>query len=148
MYFEEFEPGYRTLTPKRTITAEELDAFLDITGLHIPMFLSDNRAKEMGHARRLVTGPMVLAVAMGLVRESGWFDQVVAVLEFTHMRFLMAVHPDDTLRAGITVVESRPTKDPGRGLVVLSYEIMNQSDVVVLEMKGTYLFRRNGEHGT
>jgi 2-methylfumaryl-CoA hydratase len=141
MYFKDFEPGLGTTTPERTITAEELDAFLDITGLHIPMFLSDSRAKEMGHSRRLVTGPMILAVAMGLVRESGWFDQVVAVLEFSEMRFLKAVHPGDTLQVHIKVLEGRTTRDPGRGLVVLSYVVTRQDSIPVLEMKGTYLFR-------
>ncbi|MBE0644561.1 MAG: MaoC family dehydratase [Bacteroidetes bacterium] len=141
MYFESFQPGLSTVTPKRTVTARELDAFLDIAGLHLPMFLHDEGAREVGHPRRLVTGPMILAVALGLVRAHGWFDQVVAVVEFNEMRFLKAVHPEDTLQAHITVVETRPTRDPGRGLVLLAFEIRNQNDIIVLEMKGRYLFR-------
>jgi acyl dehydratase len=142
MYFEDFHTGLETVTPQRTVTAGELDAFIDITGLHLPMFLNDEGAQELGHPRRLVTGPMILAVAMGLVRASGWFDQVVAVLEFTDMRFRKAVHPDDTLQVHIAVRETRPTSDPQRGLVVLDYAVTNQDDISVLEMKGTYLFRR------
>lgn len=142
MHYESFHPGLSTVTPSRTVSAEELDAFLDIAGLHLPMFLDDEGAREVGHPRRLVTGPMILAVALGLVRAHGWFDQVVAVLEFNEMRFLKAVHPGDSLRAAITVMETRPTRDPGRGLVVLSFDIRNQDEVTVLSMKGTYLFRR------
>ncbi|PLX22707.1 MAG: hypothetical protein C0600_16250 [Ignavibacteria bacterium] len=145
MFFEDFHSGLSAVTPSRTVTVEELDAFIDITGLHLPMFMSDESAQEIGHPRRLVTGPMVLAVAMGLVKASGWFDQVVAVLEFTDMRFRRAVHPDDTLTAHITVLDSRPTRDPARGLVVLSYQILNQDGNKVLEMKGTYLFSRKPE---
>jgi len=141
MYFEEFETGKKTVTPGRKVTAEELDAFLDITGLHLPMFLDDESAQEIGHPRRLVTGPMILAVAMGLVKASGWFDQVVAVTEFTGMRFLKAVHPGDTLQASILVRDSRPTCDMRRGLVVLDYAVTNQRGDVVLQMQGTYLFR-------
>ncbi len=147
MYFEDFHPGLSIVTPERTVNAEELDRFIDVTGLHLPMFLDDESAQELGHPRRLVTGPMVLAVAMGLVRVSGWFDQVVAVLEFTDMRFRRAVHPGDTLRAGIEVMEMRPTSRSDRGLVVLSYTITNQDSVTVLDMKGTYLFRRAPESG-
>ncbi len=141
MYFDEFHPGLSITTPQRTVTERELDAFLDIAELHLPMFLSDESARELGHPRRLVTGPMILAVAMGLVRASGWFDQVIAVLEFNEMRFRKAVHPGDTLKADITVLETRPTRDPDRGLVLLSFVISNQQDNTVLEMKGTYLFR-------
>ena len=141
MYFEDFSPGLNTVTPKRTVTEHELDAFLDIADLHLPMFLDDLSARELGHQRRLVTGPMLLAVAMGLVRATGWFDQVVAGLEFNGMRFRRPVHPGDSLQVGITVSESRPTRDPGRDLVILAFEVMNQDDILVLEMKGTYLFR-------
>lgn len=142
MYYEDFHPGLNTVTPERSVSADELDRFIDVTGLHLPMFLDDESAQELGHPRRLVTGPMVLAVAMGLVRASGWFDQVVAVLEFTDMRFRHAVHPGDTLRASIEVLEMRPTSRSDRGLVVLSYTVINQDGVTVLDMKGTYLFRR------
>ncbi|MCB2204128.1 acyl dehydratase [bacterium] len=144
MYFEDFSEGLTVTTPERTVTAEELDVFLDVAGLHLPMFLHDEGAQEIGHPRRLVTGPMILAVAMGLVRASGWFDQVVAVLEFTNMRFLRAVHPGDTLRVDIEVRETRATSRPDRGLVKLTYAVYRQNDDRVLEMDGTYLFRRQG----
>ncbi len=141
MYFESFYPGLRTTTPQRTITTTELDAFLELADLHLPMFLHDEGAREVGHQRRLVTGPMILAVALGLVRVHGWFDQVVAALEFNEMRFLKAVHPGDTLQAHITVQETRRTRDSGRGLVLLAFDIRNQDDITVLEMQGRYLFR-------
>ena len=142
MHYESFHPGLNTVTARRTVTAEELDAFLDLADLHLPMFLDDEGAREVGHPRRLVTGPMILAVALGLVRAHGWFDQVVAALEFNRMHFRRAVHPGDSLTASITVAETRPTRDPGRGLVVLAFDVRNQDDATVLEMQGTYLFRR------
>jgi acyl dehydratase len=145
MYFESFYPGLSTITPTRTISSEDLDTFIDLVGLHLPMFLNDESAQELGHPRRLVTGPMILGVAMGMVRATGWFDQVIAVLEFNKMRFRKAVHPGDTLQANITVIETRQTRDPERGLVLLSYEIRNQEEAIVLDMKGMYLFRRNTE---
>ncbi len=145
MYFEAFHPGLRTTTPSRTVTAEELDAFLDIAELHLPMFLDDASAQELGHPRRLVTGPMILAIAMGLVRATGWFDQVIAGLAFNNMRFLKAVHPGDTLQADISVIETRPTRNPQRGLVVIAYEVTNQEGIPVLVMEGAYLFRRAQE---
>jgi acyl dehydratase len=70
-------------------------------------------------------------------------SQVVAGLEFNEMRFRKAVHPGDSLQAGITVIETRATRDPRRGLVILSFVVSNQDHVSVLEMKGTYLFRRD-----
>jgi acyl dehydratase len=148
MYFEAFHPGLQIETNARTVTETELDAFLDLADLHLPMFLDDEGAREVGHSRRLVTGPMILAVALGLVRAHGCFDQVVAALEFNHVRFRKAVHPGDSLRAGLTVRESRPTSHPGRGLVIVDFIVRNQEDATVLEMQGTYLFRRSPQPST
>jgi|GEM_PF-159022 len=144
MYFEDFHTGQHIRTEARTVTAGELDAFLDLAGLHLPMFLHDEGAREVGHPRRLVTGPMILAVALGLARAHGCFDQVVAALEFNHVRFLRAVHPGDSLRVAITVLETRPTRDPDRGLVRLDFNALNQEGATVLAMQGSYLFRRLG----
>jgi acyl dehydratase len=143
MYFDDFQPGQLIRTDTRTVTETELDAFLDLADLHLPMFLDDEGAREVGHSRRLVTGPMILAVALGLVRAHGCFDQVVAALEFNHVRFRKAVHPGDSLQADITVLETRPTSHPGRGLVILEFTVCNQDGATVLEMQGTYLFRRS-----
>ena len=59
MHYESFQPGLSTVTARRAVTAEELDAFLDLAGLHLPMFLDDEGAREVGHPRRLV---MVLSM--------------------------------------------------------------------------------------
>ncbi len=129
------------ITPARRIAETDLDAFLRISGLHLPLFESDAAARKIGHQRRLVPGPLILSVAMGLVREVGWFDHVVAVLQFEGLTFKRSVHPGDSVRAGITVKRKRPTRNPHRGLVVLGYDVMDQEDHSVLSTDGTYLMQ-------
>ena len=141
MYFEEFIAGKQVITPERKITDRNLDSFLDLSGLHLPMFMSDEGAQQIGHARRLVPGPIILSVAMGLVRETGWFDHVVAVLEFEELRFTKALHPGHSIKAEITVQNSQPTRNPARGLVRLMFKVNNQNDETVLHAKGKYLMQ-------
>lgn len=141
MYFEDFEIGKKTVTPTREITVEALDTFLDISGLHLPMFMSDEMARKIGHEKRLTPGPMILSLTMGLVKETGWFDHVVAVLEFEHLRFLKAMHIGDTIQAQMTVKLTKPIKNPTRGLVVLSYLGINQEGDSVLSADGKYLIQ-------
>jgi acyl dehydratase len=141
MYFEEFEIGKRTVTPTKKITVEALDTFLDISGLHLPIFMSDEMAQRIGHKRRLTPGPMILSLTMGLVKETGWFDHIVAVLEFEQLRFLKAMHIGDTIRAEMTVKFTKQTKNPNRGLVVLSYLGINQDGDNVLSADGKYLMQ-------
>jgi acyl dehydratase len=141
MYFEEFIIGKQTITPVKTITADALDTFINISGLYLPMFMHDERAREIGHKRRLTPGPMILSLAMGLVKDTGWFDHIFAVLGFDQLRFLKTVHVGDTVQAQLSVKMTKSTKNPQRGLVVLSYLVVNQAGESVLSADGTYLMR-------
>ena len=145
MYFEDFMDGLRVNTPAREITAAGLDAFLDLSRLHLPMFMTDDAARALGHPGRLVPGPMTLSILMGLVVETGWFDHVVAVLAFEDVRFLKAVHVGHRVAAEIAVRHTRPTRSLGRGVVRLSYIGNNQDGQRILTAEGTYLMavRRN-----
>jgi acyl dehydratase len=144
MYFEEFEPGKTIETPGRTITTEDIDSFIDLSGLDLAMFISDEGARAAGHSARLAPGPMVLSIAMGMVRRTGWFDQVVAVAGFDELRFIKTVHPGDELRLKIEVKQAEPTHDPKRGLVILAYTGFNQHDEIVLSSRAIYLYKRRG----
>lgn len=139
MFFEEFAAGSRILTPVREISAADLDDFIRISGLHLPMFMQDQAAREVGHPHRLIPGPMILSVAMGLVKATGWFDHIVAVVAFDDLRFLKPVHPGNTVQAEITVDHAKPTRNPSRGLVALAYRVMNQDHETVFSTRGKYL---------
>ncbi len=142
MYFEEFTPGKTITTPTKPITVEDIDSFIKMSGLDLAMFMNDAGAQAAGHGKRLAPGPLVLSLAMGLVRKTGWFDQVVAVAGFDALRFVKTVHPGDSLRVHVEVKDARPTKHTDRGLVILAYTGYNQHDDIVFSSDGTYLFRR------
>jgi len=141
MYFEDFVTGKQVLTPEKKITAFDLDAFLEIFGLHLPMFMSDQSAQRIGHEQRLIPGPMILSAAMGLVKKTGWFDHVVALVELNDLYFEKALYPGHSVKADITVEKIKPTKNPKRGLVVLALKVINQKGESVLSGKGKYLIR-------
>ncbi len=142
MYWEEFQPGMSGETPTRRITAQDVDTFIALSGLDLAMFQNDAGARARGHAARLVPGPLVLSVAMGLVRAMGWFDQVVAVAGFEDLRFLRPVHPGHSLQVRVRVLETRPTGHPDRGLVRLDYRGLDQFGQEVMRARGAYLMLR------
>ena len=41
MYFEDFIAGNSILTPEREITTEDLDTFIEVSGLYLPMFMRE-----------------------------------------------------------------------------------------------------------
>ena len=142
MYFEDFVQGKQALTPEKKITTTNLDAFLDIAGLHLPMFMSDEGAQQIGHEQRLIPGPMILAFTMGLVKEIGWFDHVVAVIAFDELRFRRALHPEQPVKADVIVESTKPTQNPKRGLVVLNFNLINKNEETVLSARGKYLIQK------
>jgi acyl dehydratase len=60
-----------------------------------------------------------------------------------NLRWLKPVRPGDTLRARMTVLESRPSSSkPDRGTVKSSWEVFNQRGELVMSMEGFGMFRR------
>ncbi len=141
MFFEEFEKGQRLTTDTRVVTEVDVARFVELSGLDNPIFISDEGARRAGHPTRLVPGPLLLALAMGLCQQSGLFDHVVAVMKFDDLRFLKPVRPGQSLRVKVEVIERRPTSNPQRGLVVLYYSLHGPGGEKVLSTRATYLMR-------
>ena len=140
MYFEDFQPGRALTGNSRTVTEEDVEAFVNLVGLTNPIFMSDEGAVRAGHPRRLVPGPLQLSLSMGLAQAAGWFDRVVAVARFDELIFHRAVHPGETLTLKVMPLEKRDTSNPQRGLVRLGYELVNGRGEATLTTVGTYLF--------
>ncbi len=141
MYFEDFKKDRRIRIGERSVSAEDVDRFIELVELDNPIFMSDEGAGEAGHSRRLVPGPLQLSLAMGMCQQAGLFDRVVAVAQFERIRFKKPVHPGDTLTMEALPLEKRPTSNPRRGLVVLRYDLFNQHQEGVMSALGVYLFR-------
>jgi acyl dehydratase len=59
------------------------------------------------------------------------------------LRWTRPVHPGDTLRVRMTVLQARPmASKPGVGLVQSRWEVFNQHDALVLSMEGWGMMRR------
>ena len=145
MFYEDFEPGGVHTTAARTVTIDDVDRFIDLSGLKNPLFTSDESARGLGHSGRLVPGPLQLSMAMGLVQQAGLFNHVVAVLEFERLRFLGPVFPGDAITLTATVVEKRETSNPARGLVVMDFNLANQDGKTVMSARARYLMARRDD---
>lgn len=143
MYFEEFIAGQRFTSPQRTITQADLKAFVQLSGLDLPMFMSDDAARQAGHHRRIIPAPLQLSLAMGLTKAAGVFDQVKAVAGFDGLRFLRPVHPGDSLQVHIEVAETRKVSRQDRGLVLLDFTALVDGQAV-MKARGIYLMALRG----
>jgi acyl dehydratase len=56
-----------------------------------------------------------------------------------HVKFVEPVRPGDRLRERITILEKRTSSKPGRGIVKVLIEVINDRDHVVLSIESTTL---------
>ncbi len=95
--------------------------------------------------QRLAHGPMIFALAVGLVALSGvGADSVIAWLGVDNMRMRRPVLIGDTIRVHVQVKEQTPTKDPKRGVQVWLYTVHNQRGETVMSFDYKMMFHMRG----
>jgi acyl dehydratase len=69
-------------------------------------------------------------------------DSIIALLAIENARFLAPVHPGDTLRTEVEVLEKRDSGKPDRGIVVFRDHVYNQGGAEVFRNDKVALLRR------
>ncbi|MEM2115210.1 MAG: MaoC/PaaZ C-terminal domain-containing protein [Candidatus Caldarchaeum sp.] len=125
MFFEDFEVGREFVSRERVVTPSDIDLFATWTWAANPLFLSDGFAKDRGFPQRIAPGALVIAFAIGLLYQTGAFDNIVALASIDKMSFRSPTHPGDVIKAVARVVEKRESRSPDRGLVKLDVTCQN-----------------------
>ncbi len=134
--YEEFEIGavYKHW-PGRTITEYDDTLFCMLTMNHHPLHIDAHYAASTQFQQRLVVGPLVFSIALGMSVEdiSG---KAIANLEFENVRHLAPTFHGDTLYAETTVLDKRLSQsNPERGIVTVETVAYNQRGQNVLSFK-------------
>ncbi|MFH1983697.1 MAG: MaoC/PaaZ C-terminal domain-containing protein [Pseudomonadota bacterium] len=142
-YFDDFLPGQKYDTDKRTITESDLVNFTTSFGFFEPLFMDETYlAKSTTYEGRLVPGTMTFTVAEGLTILSGIIHGTGVAFLGTEMTVLRPVVVGDTIGVDIEVVEKRETKNPERGIVTFFQRVTNQHGLAVMEYSVKRMIRR------
>lgn len=144
-YYEEFTVGdvYKHW-PGRTITEMDDTLFCMLTMNHNPLHIDARYAEHTEHGQRLVVGPLVfsLAVGMSVPDVSG---KCIANLEYEEIRHEAPVFHGDTIYAETTVLEKRESRTkPDRGIVRVETRVQNQRGEKVLTFRRSVLVPKKG----
>lgn len=131
MWFEDFTPGRRWVSPGRTFNIGEIQDFaLRYDGQYLHL---DAEAAAAGPFGGLIaSGFHTLAVVWSLFLQTGAIGEASrGGVGIDELRWLLPVRPGDTLRVETEVVELGTPKR-GRGRIVLAHTARNQHGEPVL----------------
>jgi acyl dehydratase len=126
LYLEDFELDRPLTTRGRTIGEADVSLFAGLAGDFNPLHVDESFAAATEFGGRIAHGPLVLSMAIGLMAQLNLIDgTALALLDLT-WAFKAPVKIGDTVHARVTPISTKPTRKPGRGVVVLRFEVENQ----------------------
>ncbi len=141
-YFEDLEPGQAFRHwPGRTITEFDDTLFSLLSMNQHPLHIDDNFAAGTQHGQRLVEGPIVISLVIGL-SQADVGGRAIETLEYSLIRHTRPVFHGDTIYAESTILEKsilEKSKDKsdlpdGRGVILVEHRGVNQREETVLTM--------------
>lgn len=144
LYYEDVEIGREFRTRGHTVTDSDLGRFSDLTHDHHPLHRDDEFARAMGFPRRIAHGLFGLSLMEGLKSELGLYESTsVASLGWDQVRFRKPVVSGDTVHVRVRLDTMRPSRQPDRGVVTETVELVNdRGEVAISASHATLLIRR------
>lgn len=140
-YGDDFKIGDVYKTGGITVTETHVVNWAGLTMDFYPLHMNKEYAAKTQFGERLVHGPLVFALAVGMVGMDGFGgDAPIAWLGVDNMKMLAPVRIGDTIRTEVEVIDQQPTSKPERGIQVWQYTVKNQRDESVFVMDYKMMF--------
>ena len=145
-YFEEFEPGqlFRHW-PGRTISEADDTWFSLLTMNQNPLHIDAHYASSTQHGQRLVVGPLVFSIAVGM-SVADVSGRAIANLEYEQIKHTAPVFHGDTIYAETLVLDKKESRSKSdRGIVHVETRAFNQRQETVLVFRRRVLVPKRPE---
>ncbi len=144
-YGDDFKVGDVFETAGITLTETHIVTWAGLTGDFYPLHMDKEFAAKTQFGERLVHGPLIFGLAVGLVSLAGiGGDSAIAWLGVDELKMLKPVKLGDTVRVGVEVRKQQPTSNPCKGVQVWRYTVRNQRDEEVMAFDYKMLFHMRG----
>ena len=133
-YFEELENGQEFRHwPGRTITEFDDTLFSLMSMNQHPVHTDEHFAATTQHGRRLVEGPLVISLIIGM-SQADIGGRALRTLEYRDVRHLAPVFHGDSIYAESTVV-AKEDRDASSGVITVASRGLNQRGEVVVTLE-------------
>jgi acyl dehydratase len=143
-YWEDFRVGEKFQTSRRTIFESDVIQFCNLTWFNLSMFFDDVYAKEDTiYHERVVPGPFLIALAIGLFIKLGFYDRTaISMLDIKNVRFHNSLRIGETMQVEVTILDKRETKTPDRGLLTLQFAVTRHDQTPIMTFEMVHLLKR------
>jgi len=132
-YGDDFNVGDVYKTSSITVTETHLINWAGLTMDFYPLHMNAVYAAGTVFGERLAHGPLIFALAVGLVYMAGFVgDSVVAWVGLDNLRMVKPVKIGDTITVVVEIIDKQKTSKPKRGIQTWKYTVKNQRDETVL----------------
>jgi acyl dehydratase len=133
-YFDELEAGQQFRHwPGRTITEFDDTLFSLMSMNQHPLHIDEHYAAGTQHGRRLVEGPLVISLVIGM-SQADVGGRSLETLGYSDVRHHEPVFHGDTIYAESTIVAKEELPN-GRGVIIVESKGLNQRAEVVLTLR-------------
>ena len=144
-YGDDFSPGDVFRTPRITVTETHVVNWAGLTGDFYPLHMDKVYAEGTQFGERLVHGPLIFALAVGLVSLAGFGeDAPIAWLGVDNLRMLEPVKIGDTITVVVEVREHKATSNPKKAIQTWLYTVRNQHEAKVMSFDYRMMFHMRG----
>jgi 3-hydroxybutyryl-CoA dehydratase len=143
-YWEDFTIGEKFQTTRRTILESDVVQFCNLTWFNLSMFFDDIYAKEETiYHGRVVPGPFLIALAIGLFIKLGLYERTaLSLLDIKNMRFFNSLRIGETMQVEVTILDKRETKNSDRGLLTLQFAVTRHDQTPIMTFEMVHLLKR------
>lgn len=143
-YFDELDVGQQFRHwPGRTITEFDDTLFSLMSMNQHPLHIDEHYAGGTQHGRRLVEGPLVISLVIGM-SQADIGGRALETLEYSGIRHLGPVFHGDTIYAASSIVAKEELPNQ-RGLVIVETNGLNQREETILTMQRKILVPKRGK---
>ncbi len=127
LHFEEFWPGREFDCGEREVGDADIHAFAELSGDRNPLHLDDSYASATPFGGRVAHGALGIALATGLMAQSGLTAGTLVALLGIDWKFAAPIRPGDCLHLMLRVSARRALEGRDRGVVTFAAELTKVS---------------------
>jgi len=148
MTYEDFRVGQLFESGTRTIDADDLRRFVELSGDAAAIHVDAEHARALGMEGPVVHGPFGIAAVFGLLFEQRIVEPTAIAMLDLDWRFVAPIVAGDELRFEMTVTRCRRSRTRQAGIVGRHFRVFKQGGVVVGEGTSSLLVQaRAGAEG-